>query len=100
MATTYRLRPNITWHDGTPLTAQDFAFSWRVYTTPDFGLAGLQPHGLVDDNALTLGAGDRLMRATGAAPAPAKAWPAGRNWAKAGGALPAPALRNRASVVV
>jgi peptide/nickel transport system substrate-binding protein len=30
MTTTYALRPNIYWHDGTPLTAQDFEFSWRV----------------------------------------------------------------------
>jgi peptide/nickel transport system substrate-binding protein len=48
MDTTYVLRPGLTWHDGAPLTAQDFAFSWRVYTTTDFGLANLQPHGLME----------------------------------------------------
>ena len=26
METTYRLRPGLTWHDGTPLVAEDFVF--------------------------------------------------------------------------
>jgi peptide/nickel transport system substrate-binding protein len=30
METTYRLRPGLTWHDGTPLTAEDFVFARRV----------------------------------------------------------------------
>lgn len=30
MTTTYRLRPNVTWHDGQPLSPQDFVFAWRV----------------------------------------------------------------------
>jgi peptide/nickel transport system substrate-binding protein len=34
METTYHLKPNITWHDGTALTADDFAFAYRVYTAP------------------------------------------------------------------
>ena len=42
MQTTYRLRPNLTWHDGTPLSADDFVFGYRVYSTPDVGLS-LQP---------------------------------------------------------
>jgi len=33
METTYRLRPGLTWHDGEPLTAEDFAFAYRVYRT-------------------------------------------------------------------
>jgi peptide/nickel transport system substrate-binding protein len=37
MRTTYRLHPGLTWHDGAPLTADDFVFAWRVYTTPDYG---------------------------------------------------------------
>ena len=32
MQTTYRLRPNVTWHDGAPLTASDFVFAWTVTT--------------------------------------------------------------------
>ncbi|HEY3116850.1 MAG TPA: ABC transporter substrate-binding protein, partial [Chloroflexota bacterium] len=43
MDTTYRLRPNLVWHDGTPLTADDFVFSWQVYSTPDVGQAGSLP---------------------------------------------------------
>lgn len=49
METTYRLRPNLTWHDGAPLTPADFMFAWQVYTTPDFGTANSPPHRLVDD---------------------------------------------------
>lgn len=39
METSYRLRPNLTWHDGTPLSAEDFVFAARVYQTPAFGAA-------------------------------------------------------------
>src|SRR2546428_7026981 len=31
METTYRLKPNLVWHDETPLTADDFVFGWQVY---------------------------------------------------------------------
>lgn len=43
METTYRLRPNLTWHDGQPLTAEDFVFAARVYATPEYGLAATVP---------------------------------------------------------
>jgi peptide/nickel transport system substrate-binding protein len=33
METTYRLRPNLTWHDGRPLTGDDFMFAYSVYTS-------------------------------------------------------------------
>ena len=51
METTYKLRPNLTWHDGTPLTAEDFVFAWRVYLTPDFGVATSPPIGLMEEVA-------------------------------------------------
>src|SRR5207245_11638206 len=35
MQTSYTLRPNLTWHDGQPLSSDDFVFSWRVYTSPE-----------------------------------------------------------------
>jgi peptide/nickel transport system substrate-binding protein len=35
MQTLYRLRPGITWHDGTPLTGGDFAFAWTVRRDPN-----------------------------------------------------------------
>jgi peptide/nickel transport system substrate-binding protein len=37
METTYQLKPNLTWHDGYPLTAEDFVFAWQVYRTPEYG---------------------------------------------------------------
>jgi peptide/nickel transport system substrate-binding protein len=37
METTYTLKPNLTWQDGAPLTAEDFAFAYRVYTNPSLG---------------------------------------------------------------
>lgn len=38
METRYRLKPNLTWHDGAPLSAEDFVFAWRVYTTREVGV--------------------------------------------------------------
>jgi peptide/nickel transport system substrate-binding protein len=49
METIYRLRPNLVWHDGTPLTASDFAFSYQLYTYPDVGLGSLAPIGQMED---------------------------------------------------
>jgi peptide/nickel transport system substrate-binding protein len=43
METTFRLKPDLKWHDGMPLTAQDFVFAQRVYATPEFGLASSPP---------------------------------------------------------
>ena len=48
METTYRLRPNITWHDGRPLTADDFVFAHEVFSTPALGLSGLPPVNMMD----------------------------------------------------
>ena len=39
MEITYRLKPNLTWHDGQPLTAEDWVFAWRVYSNPVFGIS-------------------------------------------------------------
>lgn len=47
METIYRLRPNLVWHDGTPLTADDFVFSWKVYATPELGTAASPPINLI-----------------------------------------------------
>jgi peptide/nickel transport system substrate-binding protein len=48
METIYRLKPNLTWHDGTPLTPDDFAFALKVYQTPEFALASTPPQGLIE----------------------------------------------------
>ncbi|HEY3118273.1 MAG TPA: ABC transporter substrate-binding protein [Chloroflexota bacterium] len=53
METTFRLRPNLTWHDGHALTAADFAFASKVYATPDFGLSKSVPHVYIDEVAAT-----------------------------------------------
>jgi peptide/nickel transport system substrate-binding protein len=49
METTFRLRPNLHWHDGGPLTADDFVFAWRVYRVPDFGYADSAPLAQIDE---------------------------------------------------
>ncbi len=49
METTYRLRPNLSWHDGTPLVAEDFVFGWRVYSTPAMGVAASRPINQMED---------------------------------------------------
>ncbi|MEA2642159.1 MAG: peptide/nickel transport system substrate-binding protein [Chloroflexota bacterium] len=51
METTYKLRPNLTWHDGAPLSAKDFVFAWRVYTTQNLGIASLRPQSLMEEVA-------------------------------------------------
>ncbi len=43
METTYRLKPDLTWQDGTPVSADDFVFAWRVYSSPELGTAKSPP---------------------------------------------------------
>jgi len=43
METTYRLKPNLVWHDNHPLTAEDFTFSWLVYSNPAYGVSNTFP---------------------------------------------------------
>jgi peptide/nickel transport system substrate-binding protein len=52
METTFTLRPNLTWHDGTPLTPEDFAFALRVYKTPELGSSTTRPIPQMDDIAI------------------------------------------------
>ena len=49
METTWKLKPNLTWHDGTPLTAEDFVFAWHVYATPQLGAATSPPIGVMEE---------------------------------------------------
>lgn len=51
METTYRLKPNVTWHDGTPLSPEDFVFVWRVYSRRDLGHAGAAPFRFIEEVA-------------------------------------------------
>ncbi len=48
METTWKLRPNTLWQDGTPLSAQDFVLSWRVYATPELGQSQSPPLNALD----------------------------------------------------
>jgi peptide/nickel transport system substrate-binding protein len=43
MDTIYRLRSDLTWHDGAPLVADDFVLSWQMAKNPDYGVAELKP---------------------------------------------------------
>ena len=36
MTTTWRVRPNIKWHDGTPFSTRDFTFGWQLFNDPRF----------------------------------------------------------------
>lgn len=38
LQTTWRLRPDVKWHDGAPFTAEDLVFTWNVLTDPEVGL--------------------------------------------------------------
>ena len=49
METIYRLKPNLVWHDGIPLTAHDFVFSWRTYATLELGAASSAPISLMEE---------------------------------------------------
>src|SRR5687767_15042968 len=49
METTYRLRPGLIWHDGTPFTADDMLLSFRVLKTPDFGVNDMVPIKWMDE---------------------------------------------------
>ncbi|MEA2639408.1 MAG: peptide/nickel transport system substrate-binding protein [Chloroflexota bacterium] len=51
METTYTLRTNASWHDGQPLTADDFVFSWQVYSTTELGLSTSPPFNLIEEVA-------------------------------------------------
>jgi len=49
MERTFTLRKGLTWHDGHPLDAGDFAFSYRVYSTPEIGLPDTPPFSYIED---------------------------------------------------
>jgi peptide/nickel transport system substrate-binding protein len=48
METTYTLRPGLTWHDGQPLTADDFVFATRAYTSPALTIFISQPQDRIE----------------------------------------------------
>ena len=40
---TYKLQPDVVWSDGTPLTADDFVFTWQYCTNPETGCSSATP---------------------------------------------------------
>jgi peptide/nickel transport system substrate-binding protein len=51
METTYPLRRELTWHDGRPLTAEDFVFAWQVYSAPGLGVFNPKPQDQIQEVA-------------------------------------------------
>lgn len=49
METSFRLKPNLAWHDGTPLNSEDFVFAWHVYRAPEHGHAAAPPFHAMDE---------------------------------------------------
>jgi peptide/nickel transport system substrate-binding protein len=48
METIYPLRRSATWHDGTPLTADDVVFTWQAIMTPELGAIDQNPERLIE----------------------------------------------------
>lgn len=49
METIWRLRPGLIWHDGHPLTAEDFVFALRLYKSPGLNIFVPKPQDRVDE---------------------------------------------------
>jgi peptide/nickel transport system substrate-binding protein len=49
METVYHLKSGLTWHDGTPLTADDVVFTWRLLTKPEIGEGSGRPQVFMEE---------------------------------------------------
>jgi peptide/nickel transport system substrate-binding protein len=49
METRYHLKPNLLWHDGVPLTADDFVFTFQVWAPLNGFRTAVVPYTLIDD---------------------------------------------------
>ena len=49
METRYHLKPNQVWHDGAPLTADDFVFTYEVWAPSNGFRTAVVPYTLIDD---------------------------------------------------
>jgi peptide/nickel transport system substrate-binding protein len=47
MATTWKIRPDASWHDGQSLTSQDFLFALKVYLDPEIEVIDRHPERLI-----------------------------------------------------
>jgi ABC-type dipeptide transport system, periplasmic component len=50
---TFKLRPNLKWSDGQPLTAQDVDFTWKLWTNPAFGASNTIGYNLIKSTDIT-----------------------------------------------
>lgn len=49
MESVWKLQPGLTWHDGQPLTAEDFVFAFGIYKAPDLaGVFETRPQDAID----------------------------------------------------
>ena len=66
MAVTIKLRPDLAWGDGQPVTAKDIAFTWKVASDPNSGFSNTHPWNratsvdVVDDHTAVLHLGKVL----------------------------------------
>jgi peptide/nickel transport system substrate-binding protein len=49
METIHRLRPNVTWQDGQPLTARDFIFGYQLSSNPALGAFSPKPQDQMEE---------------------------------------------------
>jgi peptide/nickel transport system substrate-binding protein len=49
METTWKLKPNLRWHDGQPLTADDYVFAWKAYSARGLGIFSPAPQSYIDE---------------------------------------------------
>jgi peptide/nickel transport system substrate-binding protein len=45
---TFKLRPDVTWHDGEPVTAEDVKFTWETIMNPDSGVVSRYGYDVIE----------------------------------------------------
>ena len=68
--TTYKINPDAVWSDGTPISADDFAYTWHVSTSPEKGgcPTNLSTAGLVNIGNITGSDNGKTVTVTYATP--------------------------------
>ena len=67
MKVTIKLKPGLMWGDGTPVTARDLAFTWKLASDPNAGFSNTYPWGrasgvdVVDDRTAVLHTGKVIV---------------------------------------
>jgi len=67
MAVTIKLKPDLKWSDGVPVTAKDIAFTWKVGKDPNSGFSNVNPWtratkvDVVDDHTAVLHLGSVMV---------------------------------------